>query len=102
MGIQTARIGFSEHNIRIYAPDKSGVYCLYDQYGRIIYYGKADQLTIKERLLAHFKGAVTACTKSAITFNFEVTDKPSEREIQLLKEFQGAYRSLPRCNERIG
>ena len=61
------------------APEREGVYALY-QGNKLIYIGKADRGdTIRSRLLDHLSGE-NPCTKDATTYRYEVCDNPKNRE----------------------
>jgi len=101
MAINTQRFDFTEVMINNVVPEKKGVYCLYDTYGRIIYYGMSE-VSIKNRLLSHLNGKEGKCTQSARFFSYEESSNPSLRERLLLEDHLVAFRTLPQCNEKIG
>jgi len=102
MPITTAMYSFDETNVNN-APDKAGVYALYDG-STVIYYGRAQggTVTIRSRLQSHLSGSEGSCTKSATNFNSELASNPITREEELLISHKRAYGKLPRCNERVG
>lgn len=102
MTITTAIYAFNEANVNN-APDKAGVYALYDG-STVIYYGRAQggTVTIRSRLQSHQRGTEGSCTKSATHFNTELVSNPVTREEELLNAHKRAYGKLPRCNERVG
>jgi len=85
------------------APNFRGVYVLL-QDGVVIYIGRAagDSVSIRSRLLSHFRGDEGPCTARATEYRFEITDAPVTREKELLDEFWWQHGRLPRCNERRG
>ena len=92
---------FNEENVNR-APEKHGVYALYDG-STLIYIGRAagDGVTIRGRLQSHFRGDEGNCTKQATRYRREVTESATSRERELLEEYQGSHGGkLPRCNER--
>jgi excinuclease UvrABC nuclease subunit len=100
MPISGDKYAFTKDNVNK-APDDHGVYALYDG-DVLIYYGRAagDGVTIGSRLRSHFKGDEGPCTQGATHYRREVTSRPVAREVELLNEFENAYRRLPRCNDR--
>jgi len=83
------------------APISNGVYALYDT-GETIYIGKAEGLYgVKGRLQAHKAGYEGVCTKHATAFEYELCFSPTNRERELLVEYEQLYRKLPRCNDVI-
>ena len=94
------KYSFTEDNINHYAPNRPGVYGLYDSLDTPIYYGKSDA-SIQERLKRHISGAEGQCTQYASTFNFEIVNNPIQRERELLEEFKRTYGKLPKCNDVI-
>jgi hypothetical protein len=85
------------------APAQHGVYALYDG-DALIYYGRAsgEGVTIRSRLQSHLAGNEGSCTKKATSYRRETTESAKTREVALLEEFQRQYRTLPRCNEKVG
>lgn len=81
------------------APAEAGVYALWDR-GEVIYYGAAfgGAMTIRSRLLDHFRGRAGECTRRASHYSWELSLEPAKREAQLLQEFRAANGRLPRCN----
>lgn len=79
--------------------DKSGVYALWDEHD-LIYFGKSHG-SVRGRLLAHKMGYHGEDTKNAVSFQFEITDHPDSREIELLEEYRRLHGHLPRCNEFV-
>ena len=93
---------FTEDNVEK-APDKPGVYALYDG-DELIYIGRAmgEGVTIRSRLQDHKSGREGPCTKGASHYKRALTPSPAAREKALLIEYRKAKGELPRCNERIG
>jgi excinuclease UvrABC nuclease subunit len=83
------------------APDRQGVYLLYDQ-AELIYIGRAagSTVTIRSRLQSHYNGFEGRCTQAASHFDCDVTSTPTLDEAQLLEEYRLRFGRLPRCNER--
>jgi len=79
MPIFKIKYRFTTPNINAYAPDRMGVYGLYDPISIVIYYGASDT-SIKDRLQRHFSGMEGKCTQGATYFNFERHFKPILRE----------------------
>ena len=79
-----------------FAPDKPGVYGIFNGYGTFLYIGMTDK-SIRERLLAHAKGdespVRTRCLKdrgaSRYTYelNSQITGPLSDRETALIQEY---------------
>ena len=99
MSIQGEKYPFTQENVDR-APEKHGVYVLYDD-GTTIYIGRAagQGVTIRSRLQAHKRGDEGKCTQSASHYRREVTESAVSREEDLLEEFKKAHGKLPRCNE---
>jgi excinuclease UvrABC nuclease subunit len=100
MPIQNTFYLFIESNIKLYAPNKTGVYGLYDSSKNVIYYGKSDD-DIRDRLLSHYRGTEGTCTQNATYFNCESNPYPRTRETELLEEYKRTTGSLPKCNDKI-
>ena len=85
------------------APEKPGVYALYDG-AELIYYGRAlgPGTTIRSRLGDHRLGREGNCTQEASHFRCEEIPEPANREIELLNEFERQFGRRPRCNEKKG
>jgi hypothetical protein len=85
------------------APDKPGVYALYDG-ASVIYSGRAvgPSTSIRSRLQDHKAGREGKCTQEASHFRYEVIPEPQNREVELLNEYERMFGKLPRCNERKG
>ena len=83
------------------APEREGVYALY-QGNELIYIGKAEQGdTIRARLQNHLSGE-NPCTREATAYRYEVCDYPRHREELYLKVYKVSYLKLPRCNNQSG
>lgn len=97
MPITNQKYAFTKANVDA-APDKPGVYGLYQ--GATIYYGSSE-ISIRSRLQRHQSGAEGSCTKSASTFNVELTtaSNAKHREKQLIDEHTRIHGKLPKCNE---
>jgi hypothetical protein len=91
---------FTEYNIECFAPDRMGVYALY-QGQELTYYGRATK-SIRDRVHSHKAGYEGRCTQVSTHFNWEQTSDPVGREMQLLEEYMRAKGRLPQCNERVG
>jgi len=79
------------------APERYGVYALY-QGNELIYIGKAEQEdTIKSKLQRHLLGD-NPCLKNATVYRYEVCDNPGQREKLYLQVYEMSYLRLPRCN----
>jgi excinuclease UvrABC nuclease subunit len=81
------------------APEEPGVYALWED-GEIIYIGHAPGrgATIRSRLVDHFAGTVSPCTRRASHYSWEISLRPTVREGELLEEYRSANTRLPRCN----
>ena len=97
--ISGTKYQFNDYNIGL-APDRQGVYVLYDG-NEITYYGHSDT-SIRGRLRRHHGGNEGRCTQAATHFAWETTTRPEAREVELLNAFKRVYGRLPRCNERVG
>ncbi len=80
-------------------PDKSGVYALWDSQ-QVVFYGKSAR-SIRQDLQSHKIGKKGWCGFGADSFQFEVTDHPDSREMELMIEHIRRYGRLPRCNDRL-
>jgi excinuclease UvrABC nuclease subunit len=100
MPILRARFPFSARLIGG-APEEPGVFALWED-GEIIYIGHAQGrgTTIRSRLVDHFTGMVSPCTRRASHYSWEISATPATREAELLSEFLSANTRLPRCNAR--
>jgi hypothetical protein len=81
------------------APDERGVYALWD-HQEVIYYGRSSggSLSIQQALRAHSSGRAGACTRAATHYSWEICSEPSEREAELLSEYEAQFKCVPRCN----
>ena len=81
------------------APEEAGVYALWEE-GEIIYIGHAQGrgTTIRSRLVDHFTGIVSPCTRRATHYSWEISLRPGAREAELLEEYRTGNARLPRCN----
>lgn len=81
------------------APEEPGVYVLWEQ-GEAVYIGVAPGrgTTIRSRLVDHFTGLLSPCTRHATHYSWEISLKPSLREGELMDEFRLRNQRLPRCN----
>ena len=103
MPIDGGKYEFTLQNLNK-APDKAGVYALFDG-NEIIYYGRAQggDVTIRSRLKDHKSGREGSCTSNASHYMREVTSSPVKREQELLEEYKQTHNGkLPRCNDRVG
>ena len=102
MATSVKKYPFTQKNVDN-APDKSGVYALYDQ-NEVIYIGRArgEGVTIRSRLKDHKSGKEGTCTKGASHYKRQATVFPLTRETALLVEYKKVHGKLPRCNERAG
>lgn len=83
------------------APEEPGVFALWED-GDVIYIGHAAGrgVTIRSRLVDHFTGTVSPCTRRATHYSWEISQRPAAREAELLAAFQTRTARLPRCNAR--
>ena len=72
----------SQENINK-APDKPGVYALYDG-DQLIYYGSSGD-SIRDRLQRHYDGGEGRCTQAASGYKREVCNNGLQRERELLQ-----------------
>ena len=116
MPITGGNFAFTESNLNK-APAEHGVYALYDNTPLVrefsgpfpsmrrrrveltIYIGRAsgDGVTIRSRLMSHYRGDEGLCTVCATHYRREVTSDPIARESELLDEYEEKYSELPRC-----
>jgi hypothetical protein len=80
-------------------PDRCGVYALWSD-SRLIYYGKSTD-SIRKNLQIHKTGKQGWCGFNADYFQFEVTDYPDSRVLELLDEYRRNNGYLPQCNDFI-
>jgi hypothetical protein len=98
MGIDAPFQLFNDEDIEK-APTLDGVYGLYDG-PETIYIGKGEGIEgIRGRLKAHKAGHEGECTKEAMYFNYEIHHNPSQREAELIHEYQRIWGRSPRCND---
>ena len=98
MTLQGERYRFSDDDIA-HAPERSGIYVLYNG-PQIIFIGKATgKSTIKSKLQSHKRGNEGPCTRHATHFVREISPSPANREHDLLQEYKNLYLRLPACNE---
>ncbi len=83
------------------AQEAPGVYALWEE-GDVIYLGHAQGrgITIRSRLVDHFAGTLSPCTRRASHYSWEISLQPGPREAELLEEYRRAHARLPRCNAR--
>lgn len=83
------------------APEEPGVYALWED-GEITYIGHAQGrgTTIRSRLVDHFAGTLSPCTRRATHYSWEISLKPAAREAELLEDYRKANARLPRCNAK--
>ena len=81
------------------APEEPGVFVLWEN-GEVIYIGHAQGrgMTIRCRLVDHFTGNGSPCTRRASHYSWEISLRPAERELELLEEYRSSHARLPRCN----
>ncbi len=81
------------------APEEPGIYVLWED-GEVIYIGHAQGrgTTIRSRLVDHFAGTLSPCTRRASHYSWEISLKPAPRELELIEEYRRANTRLPRCN----
>jgi hypothetical protein len=84
------------------APEKAGVYALWDG-EEVIYYGRADGKeegggsTLRSRLLAHYYEDKERTRPTH--YSWEVCENPAAREAELLRAHEAAFGKRPRGNE---
>lgn len=87
---------FTQSSITLNAPEKSGVYALYDS-KRWFYIGESNN--IRRRLLEHYSGD-NACINrlKPTSFSFELVPANTrvQRQNQLIRELK------PACNQMLG
>lgn len=101
MSIQgSTRLPFTLANVRR-APADRGVYILWEN-NELIYYGFAlgGEVTIQSSLKDHRLGLFGSCTARATHFSWEICRGPVCREAELLKQYRGRHKALPRCNKK--
>jgi excinuclease UvrABC nuclease subunit len=81
------------------SPEEPGIYVLWED-GDVIYIGHAQGrgITIRSRLVDHFAGTLSPCTRRASHYSWEISLKPAPREQELIEEYRRANTRLPRCN----
>ncbi|HXH51507.1 MAG TPA: hypothetical protein VNM47_19380 [Terriglobia bacterium] len=84
---------WSKSWIEFKAPNAQGVYTIRDKEGRVIFVGKGN---IHERLVSHWNRENSADASiwdhDPATFQFELTNRPAEREAELIRDLK------PSCN----
>ena len=78
-----------------------GVYVLYDRSKEVIYIGESKNLeiTFTKYVDTEFEG--NECKQKTQSYQREFTDKPKERQLQLIEEFKSKMGKLPSCNTQI-
>ena len=79
MGIKGHGYTWNQSWIQFKAPSASGIYCLLDKHGKVIFIGKGN---IRERLLGHWNQENSADAEpwnyAPATFRFELTTQPAK------------------------
>lgn len=88
---------FKKRNIKK-IPTQPGIYSLHKN-GKVIYYGMSET-SVHDRLSRHKSGEEGTCTQSATHFKVELASNPSDREEELLANFNENHGKLPKCNTR--
>jgi hypothetical protein len=79
------------------APEEAGVFALWEG-DELIYLGRASPgATIRQRLEEHLEQRV-ACTTRASHYSWELSLRPAQRELEILREFNRQLGRLPKCN----
>lgn len=93
-GIKSHDYSWSKSWIEFRVPNAQGVYSIQDKAGKVIFVGKGN---VRERLLKHWdrKNSIDASlwNYNPATFRFELTDRPAEREAELVHDLK------PPCNQ---
>lgn len=98
MPIKSSLFLTEDSTINKIAPEKKGVYALYDHFSVLIYFGSTEN--IQNAILDHKYGKMKrTCTWNAHYFSFEECADPFSREKELLEEYKRANKKLPLCNE---
>jgi len=81
------------------APQKHGIYRLYDRSG-LIYIGKAvaRDVTIRRRLEDHQRGDTGPCAQTATHYDYEVRHNIVSMHRLYLEHHRATYGRLPKCN----
>ncbi len=82
------------------APETSGVYVLYNEKREVIFFGKAQKQTLREKLLQHLNSS-SDCLRNAHYFSVEMSRRPDRRLEQHLRQFVSVHGKQPECNERL-
>jgi hypothetical protein len=101
MPVRSPKWPFTPAAIENSPDDWGGVYVLW-QGDTVLYIGAAPDgaPSIKDDLLAHWRGERGPCTQQATHYGWELSQNPRQRALELLKEYVERHRSYPRCNER--
>ncbi len=79
------------------APREAGIFALWDG-DELIYLGRASPgATIRQRLEEHLEQRCE-CTTHASHYSWELSLRPAERELELLREFSAQFGRMPKCN----
>lgn len=81
------------------APGAAGVFALWEG-DELIYVGRASPgATIRQRLEEHLEQRCD-CTARASHYSWELSLRPAERELEILREFTLRFGRVPKCNAK--
>jgi len=81
-----------------HAPEKPGVYSLYDKNGVLIYIGKSINLRKEFTKYLETDFSETPCKRETKYYKREFTSRQEEKMKELLEEYKQKYNELPKCN----
>jgi hypothetical protein len=82
------------------APEDAGVFALWEG-DELIYVGRASAgATIRQRLEEHLEQRFE-CTTRASHYSWELSLRPAERELEILRDFNRQLGRLPKCNALV-
>jgi hypothetical protein len=82
------------------APEAFGVYTLYDADFKVVYMGKAEKQTLRDRIAAHADSS-DECLAAARYFSAEVVKNPERVYRKCIKEFRAVHGALPECHLKL-
>ena len=79
----------------------AGVYVLYNRNKDPIFIGETSNLeeTFTKYVDTDFEGS--ECKQKTQSYQREFTEKPKERQLQLIEDFENEYGTMPICNSNI-
>ena len=79
------------------APEEVGIYALWEG-DELIYVGRASPGAGIRRCLGEHLERRCECTTGASHYSWELSLRPAERELEILREFSAQFGRVPKCN----